>query len=117
MNFYKDNKLGVGEDEALIIDEDSNNVEKCFPEYNLENKRYGWCQTQGNFYNFKDPEKEYDERDDWGYCSKECYLNEEENKLNNLRLKKDLMVFIFGIRCCMKLFYSRFSPVLIAGLF
>ena len=45
-------KLGKGEEEALIITSENKSI-NCFQPYNPENKRYGWCGTEGNYYDFK----------------------------------------------------------------
>ena len=84
--------MGERENEALIIREEGDEVVNCFPDYNPENKRYGKCLTQGDYYNFKEPESMTSDERDWGYCSKECYLKESEKDEEKLRTKKKLDV-------------------------
>ena len=52
----------------------------CFKEINPEKTNYGWCMVQGNYYDLYQPNKEVK---GWGYCSKDCYLdpNEQSQKL------------------------------------
>ena len=90
--FFDKEKLGPNENEALIIDnaDATNSVYSCFPNYNVENKRYGWCVTNGKHYNFKKPDP-VSGSDAWGYCSKECYLKENATE-EELRTKSELHV-------------------------
>ena len=77
-------------DEAMI----QNNEEfyYCYPEENPENHSFGWCETDGEFYDLKRPNS-YSQS--WGYCSGDCYLDKNRN-LNGqiLRHKSDAHVSI-----------------------
>ena len=75
-------------DEAMVKDKDL--FYYCYPDTNPEDESFGWCETQGTFYDRKS-------RDhyslSWGYCSSDCYL-EKNGKLNGqiLRHKSDVHV-------------------------
>ena len=79
--FFKDNNTyikGSTEDEVLIMDEDD--TYSCFRHFNQENKRYGWCHTLGDFYNMKEMDKNKMMEGEWGYCSRECYLDKKADE-------------------------------------
>ena len=50
------------------------------------NKKHGWCKTKGNYYNLDKPKSE---TKGWGFCSKDCYLEDrvkEEGGSGTLRV-------------------------------
>ena len=47
----------------------------CFKPTNPERPNYGWCHTEGNYYDAQNPKDSATGSRQWGYCSKDCYLN------------------------------------------
>ena len=54
----------------------------CNVEKNPENAEFGWCQTQGDYYNMN---AEDAMTQGWGFCSKDCFLDENDGDGQVLR--------------------------------
>eukprot|EP00091_Calanus_sinicus_P002228 TRINITY_DN1226_c0_g1_i9.p1 TRINITY_DN1226_c0_g1~~TRINITY_DN1226_c0_g1_i9.p1 ORF type:complete len:512 (-),score=117.34 TRINITY_DN1226_c0_g1_i9:229-1764(-) len=54
----------------------------CFGKENKENKDFGWCVTQGDYYDPRNTKK----RKSWGFCSNDCHLNNNEASAGVLRI-------------------------------
>ena len=76
-HFYQNNKGGVSEippdkNEIMIVHQNGQATTYCFKEVNPEKAEYGWCRTSGNYYDAENPVYGGGE---WGYCSRDCYLD------------------------------------------
>ena len=67
-------------DEAMIIAR--GRPYYCNLDVNPENKDFGWCQTQGDYYNMNDEDPL---TKGWGFCSKDCFLSKNSANGNVLR--------------------------------
>ena len=79
--FYENNIGGVktvpwNKDEIMIVYQNGSEPTFCFKESNPENKKFGWCKTAGNYYEVDNPSKD-NTPVEWGYCSRDCYLQED----------------------------------------
>ena len=45
---------------------------------------YGWCEVEGNYFDLYNPK--LIEPNAWGYCSKDCNLDENEPDSGKLRI-------------------------------
>jgi len=72
-----------GEEIKIIGGNKRNKI--CFPTQNPENPRFGWCRTRGNFYRLGEDQHRY--KNGWGFCSKDCYLDESIEGSGILRKK------------------------------
>jgi len=55
----------------------------CFRQENKENKAFGWCYTEGNYYSPTHPKESYD---GWGFCSEDCFLDPSSEDSGVLRI-------------------------------
>ena len=74
----KENQQGLTsvpaeKDELMIVENGQPTF--CFSRSNPENSSYGWCRTAGNYYDQNNPSQE-SEGHAWGFCSKDCHLND-----------------------------------------
>jgi len=60
----------------------------CYNKKNPQQPQYGWCYTRGNFYEKGSGTK----FNGWGYCSDECYQDENEKNSGVLRSKTKVRV-------------------------
>ena len=65
----------------MIVEADKDPV-FCFKSENPENKNFGWCETEGDYYNLDEAKDE----DSWGYCSNDCYLDHNVEDAGILRI-------------------------------
>ena len=78
-HFFQNNNGGVSEipsdkNEIMIVHQNGQ-ATYCFKEVNPENPEYGWCRTSGNYYDAENPVRDSRDERQWGYCSKDCYLD------------------------------------------
>ena len=78
----------LDKDEAMIVGSDEK-VHFCFKQFNPENRAFGWCPTEGYFYDLSQQNKS---AKSWGYCSKDCFLEKSDFESGVLRIKNNVMV-------------------------
>ena len=61
----------------------------CFKDYNQESKTYGWCETEGNFYDLQKPDEMHQS---WGFCSKDCHSDRSNHGSDVLRIADNIHV-------------------------
>ena len=66
----------------------------CHSQTNPEAKDFGWCHTEGNYYNWNNISFTYR---GWGYCSQDCYL---DLKASNRELRVKEKVNILSADLC-----------------
>lgn len=86
--FLKKEGIPDDKDEAMVFDRQTR-YSFCFRDINPENATYGWCRTEGNYYNLDEPDLYHDS---WGYCSKDCYLDHTQEMSGVLRIKHNVKV-------------------------
>ena len=57
----------------------------CYPKENPQNASFGWCLTEGNYFDRNNPDTMF--QDGWGFCGKDCYLDTEVINKGILREK------------------------------
>jgi len=70
-SFLANHKVGEETEEVKIQLKGGRLTIMCNKEINPEKARYGWCHTNDNLY------REEKEEKSWGFCSRDCYLDEE----------------------------------------
>ena len=70
--------------EFRIQAESGEDITVCYPSKNPANETYGWCKTNGNYYDLDNYELE---KEGWGFCSKDCYLDTKVKNSGILREK------------------------------
>ena len=61
----------------------------CYPKTNPENPSYGWCITEGNYYDKNNIDGRYR---GWGFCGKDCFLDTDTMNSGILRVKKNVEI-------------------------
>jgi len=61
----------------------------CYPKHNPENEEHGWCHTKGNYYEVG---RENSHEKSWGFCGKDCYLDEDAPQTGILRMKEHIHI-------------------------
>ena len=78
--------IGGAQDSRTAIENGAPGI-FCFPKNNPEKKEYGWCRTLGHYYQADIPGMDMNPLySSWGFCSKECYL---DNSIKNLGILRD----------------------------
>ena len=80
--------IRTGYHEAMIQQKNNSPI-FCFKNYNQESKKYGWCETEGNYYDLQKPDTEYQS---WGFCGKDCYLDQSNQEQDVLRIAENIQV-------------------------
>ena len=70
--------------EIRIQAESGEDIALCYPSKNPANETYGWCKTKGNYHDIDNYDRE---KEGWGFCSKDCYLDTEVKNSGILREK------------------------------
>ena len=85
---------GGKHDEAMIISRSQPIF--CHQTTNPENSLYGWCNTgDRDFYQFREKRMS---QDGWGYCSKDCYLDDSYSAMGQILRHENVHVsFIFSL--------------------
>ena len=88
--------IPAGIDEIMIIKDKSkaasgDNVVYCYRQFSPSDidKNKGWCHIQGDFYNPQTVDKSVK---GWGFCSRDCFLDENQAVSGRLRAVKDRQV-------------------------
>ena len=76
-------------EEILIRGQSEKNATYCYPTTNPENPKYGWCKTNGNFY---DPDNLDESFKGWGFCGKDCFLDTDIMNSGILRKKNHVEI-------------------------
>jgi len=88
--FLAKHKIPEGVEEVKIKLKNGKSI-LCNKQTNPEKESYGWCVTKGNYY----PRYDHDQdASGWGYCSRDCYLDQEEDaavsgvlrRVNNVKI-------------------------------
>ena len=84
-------KVPYDHDEIMLVHQNGN-VTYCFkeknPEKNPNNQDYGWCRTQGNYYDPNNPDDMSTSSRQWGYCSRDCYLDTTKTDVTLRKVEK-----------------------------
>ena len=80
-----------GIEEAMIVEGDSDPI-FCFKDVNPESKDYGWCDVEGDYFDLD----EVKSKSMWGYCSKDCYLDLEQESAGVLRIVDKVSVWLMN---------------------
>ena len=84
------NSIPPGVEEIKLEGVSDNATKYCYPSENPESKSFGWCWTGGNYYDRN--EILHDEDESWGFCGKDCYLNETVENYGILRQKHNVSI-------------------------
>jgi len=84
--FFRHHDVPDDKEEVMILR--GQKADFCFREENKENKGYGWCYVDGNYY---DPKRTKDAHG-WGFCSHDCYLDKTDHASGVLRIVDNVKV-------------------------
>ena len=88
--FFQLKTIPAGADEVMIAN-GRGEISHCFKKINPENSTFGWCKTDGDYYELGRP-KNGAGYDSWGFCSKDCFLDETQELSGVLRIKNNVKV-------------------------
>jgi len=89
-SFFKDHKVPEGKEEVMIM-KGRRPPKFCFRNENKEKKSHGWCYTRGDYYH-TDKNRNPGEDMDWGFCSKDCFLDKQIAMAGVLRIVDDAKI-------------------------
>jgi len=75
--------------EEIVIQREGQKDVMCYPKHNPENEEHGWCHTKGNYYEVG---RENSHEKSWGFCGKDCYLDEDAPQTGILRMKEHIHI-------------------------
>ena len=87
--FDQQNKPQNFNEEKRILGESGEVIALCYPMKNPEDETFGWCHTKGNYYNLDNYKLE---EKGWGFCSKDCYLDNKMPESGVLRWKENVEI-------------------------
>ena len=85
---YTPNNVPRNVEEIRILSHDGKHSKYCYPKKNPEKGGKGWCNTVGNYYNFRNVNETHQ---GWGFCSKGCFLKSSHKNMLNIKKNVNLL--------------------------